>query len=72
MAGNFPHSWAAQQVQSFRTENGWTQRDAARWYGCSPRSWRRWELGERAVPLPLIKRIAESRDKGRRRQLAAV
>lgn len=57
---------------SFRQWNGWTQEQAAAWYGCSERSWRRYETGERAVPLPLLLRMREHRDKGRRRPLAAV
>ena len=37
---------------------GWSQKMAAEWYGCTKRSWERYEVGAKPVPLPLIKRIA--------------
>ncbi len=37
--------------------DGWTQDQAAAWYGCSKRQWQRWESGEAAVPLPAVKAI---------------
>ncbi len=62
----------------FRDFNGWTQAEAAAWYGCAARTWRRYELGERPIPLPLLLRIRDylkrypNGAKGRRRRLAAV
>lgn len=43
----------------WRRARGWTQREAAEWYGCSSRAWQRYESGEAAVPEPLAKRIAD-------------
>ena len=52
-----------QLVKLFRTNRGWTQERAAEWYGCSTRSWRRYEHGERPVPTPLV--MAITRRKGK-------
>jgi hypothetical protein len=38
---------------------GWTQKEAAEWYGIGWRAWQRWEAGERAIPLPLVLRILD-------------
>lgn len=40
-----------------QTRGGWTQQQAADWYGCSKRQWQRWETGEADVPLPAVKAI---------------
>ncbi|MGH3428514.1 MAG: hypothetical protein ACRDQZ_13260 [Mycobacteriales bacterium] len=58
-------------VYDFRRLNGWSQLRAAIWYGCSERSWRRYEAGDRPVPLPLLNRIRE-RNRGRRQPALAV
>lgn len=44
-------------VHNFRVRRGWTQEEAAGWYGCDVRSWQRYESGERRVPAPLLRRI---------------
>lgn len=44
-------------VLNFRLLRDWTQAEAAAWYGCDERSWRRYETGERRVPVPLMNRI---------------
>lgn len=52
-----------QLVKLFRQNRDWTQAEAAEWYGCSERSWRRYETGERNVPQPLLNRIGNWRPK---------
>jgi transcriptional regulator with XRE-family HTH domain len=42
---------------NYRVVRGWTQEQAAAWYGCSVRSWRRYEHG--GAPRPLLTRIAQ-------------
>jgi DNA-binding XRE family transcriptional regulator len=44
-------------IKIFRDVSGMTQRQAAKWYGCTERSWQRYEAGHRSVPLPLLARI---------------
>jgi len=45
-------------LRQWRTEvKGWTVVSAAKWWGCNVRTWRRYESGERKVPLPLAKRV---------------
>ena len=51
----------AELVKRFRERRGWTQAQAAAWYGCSEREWRRWERLEVAVSSPALKRMAASR-----------
>jgi hypothetical protein len=66
------------ELIAFRDLNGWTQEKAASWYGCAARTWRRYELGERPIPKPLLLRIRDYRiryplgAKGRQRRLAAI
>lgn len=48
-------------VREWRERRHWTQAEAARWYGVSDRTWRRWETGETRVPAPVLKRIASTR-----------
>lgn len=45
-------------------KGGWTQADAAKWWGCSERTWRRYETGPGRPPLALIKRIAKASKTG--------
>lgn len=52
-------------VLNFRLAKGWTQKRAAAWWGCTERSWQRYESGERTVPGPLLKRIAAARPRRR-------
>lgn len=47
----------ATKVFEWRKARGWTQVRAARWYGCSERTWRRWETGELGVPLAVVRRL---------------
>lgn len=41
----------------FRQARGWSQAKAAQWYGVTPRSWQRYEAGDRPIPMPLLNRI---------------
>ena len=41
------------QLRAWRERQGATQKAAAAWYGCTERSWQRYELGERRIPRPL-------------------
>lgn len=45
---------------TFRERRGFTQRQAARWYGVTERSWRRWENGEVRTPRPVVRRVRAS------------
>lgn len=45
-------------LKKFRAIKRVTQAEAAKWYGVSERSWRRWEASGR-VPLPVMKRVRE-------------
>lgn len=49
---------AARYVRRWRDEQEWTQEQAAEWWGVDVRTWRRYELGERAVPKPLMKSMS--------------
>lgn len=40
-----------------QTRPGWTQRRAAQWYGVNERQWQRYEAGDAAIPLTLVKRM---------------
>lgn len=60
-----PTKGSAVHVIAFRKAKGWTQEQAADWYGCTVRSWQRWEAGDRRVPGPLLKRIAAARPRPR-------
>lgn len=47
----------ALRLRRFRARRNWSQQRAADWYGCDVRTWRRYELGERAVPKPVLRAI---------------
>lgn len=49
---------AADLLAIWRKHRGWTQVRAARWYGVTERTWRRWERREVNVPPSVLKRIA--------------
>jgi len=49
----------SERVVAFRRGEQWTQVAAAKWYGVDERTWRRYELGERPVPLTLLNWIDE-------------
>ena len=49
--------WRKSQMTIFGEP--WTQAFAARWYGVSERTWRRWERGELPVPQHVSERIWE-------------
>ena len=54
--------WRAQRPGEYtygnnQTRPGWSQLHSAKWYGVSERQWQRYETGESAIPLPLIKRM---------------
>ena len=40
-------------VRAWRGRKKWTQKYAAKMVGVAPRSWRRWENGERDAPIML-------------------
>jgi transcriptional regulator with XRE-family HTH domain len=44
----------ADLVRRWRERRGFTQQQAAEWYGVTERSWQRYESGERPVPRPLL------------------
>jgi len=46
-----------EKVRRFRKQTGFTQKEAAKWYGCTERSWQRYEAGDRPVPTPLLHAI---------------
>ncbi len=55
-------AWRGQQPGDYAWKNnqrkaGWSQVRAAEWYGCSIRQWVRYESGENAISLTLIKRL---------------
>ena len=43
-----------EELRAIRTEMGDTQAQAAARYGVDLRSYKRWELGERAIPGPAV------------------
>lgn len=58
--------WRLKQPGKFKARNGqikrgWTQEQAAAWYGVSHRQWQRYENGKTPVPLHLVRRIAAHR-----------
>lgn len=52
----------ADDLRRWREHRGYTQTEAAEWYGVSLRQWQRYEDGDHAVPKPLTLRIEKSRD----------
>lgn len=49
------------ELQLWRLQKGWTQQQAAEWYGVNVRTWRRYELqGDRPIPRRLWLRLKES------------
>lgn len=48
------HAYKNNQVRK-----GWTQAMAAAWYGCSERTWRRWEQMDE-VPEPVMRAVQRS------------
>lgn len=50
----------ASMLLDFRNRKGWTQEEAAEWFGCTARSWSRYETGARKTPQPLVNRIMSS------------
>ena len=54
--------WRAQRPGDYawkfnQRKLGWSQARAAEWYGVSERQWVRYESGENAIPLSLVKRM---------------
>ena len=45
-------------LQKFRAIRGFTQAQAAEWFGVSERTWRRWE-NTGIVPVPVMKRVRD-------------
>jgi DNA-binding XRE family transcriptional regulator len=68
MSKFFPKGYrpgGAEVVREFRHKLGWTQVEAARWFGVHKRTWGKWERGERGVPLPLYRAMAGQLQPGR-------
>ena len=62
MTGKQLRKWRTQQAGEHAYRNnqkrpGWTQAQAAEWYGVSERQWARYESGESGIPLSLVKRM---------------
>lgn len=62
MSGADLRSWRLQQNGEFKIRNtkedGWSQAQAAEWYGVSRRQWGRWEkLPAGRLPLSLVKNL---------------
>lgn len=54
-------AWRQSQAGEYKKRNGqivqgWSQAQAAAWYGCGERTWRRWE-GTAIVPLPVLNAV---------------
>ena len=54
--------WRALQPGEYACRNnqhkpGWSQLQAAKWYGVTERTWQRYEAGESVIPLPLFNRL---------------
>lgn len=54
-------AWRLAQPGEFKARNGqkvkgWSQAQAAEWYGCCLRSWRYWE-GADSAPLTVVKAV---------------
>jgi len=45
------------ELRMWRQKTFTSQERAADWYGTHPRTWRRWELGERPIPQHVINRV---------------
>jgi len=55
------HESGSFAVLTFRLDRDWTQVEAAEWYGCSARTWRRWENAEVQIPRSVLNRIRAAR-----------
>jgi hypothetical protein len=47
------------QLSGWRTKRGWTQEQAAAWWGCTKRTWQRYESGDLPIPDPMDTRIRD-------------
>jgi len=45
------------ELKAWRKGKSLTQEKAADWYGVHPRTFQRWELGERPIPQHVINRV---------------
>lgn len=54
-------SATAADILRFRQARKWSQQKAAAWWGCSARTWRRWERDEATPPAALLKRLHSTR-----------
>ena len=57
---------ARQRLILWREQRGYSQQDAASWYGVTERTWRRWEAGEVRVPKHVRRRILHRLTVGKR------
>jgi DNA-binding transcriptional regulator YiaG len=46
-------------AHNFRVLHHFTQQDAAEWWGCNVRTWRRWEEAGKSPPRAVLKRVRE-------------
>lgn len=51
-------SLTADRLKLWRVGRGMSQTQAARWYGTSERTWRRWERAEQPIPPHVQRRFA--------------
>jgi transcriptional regulator with XRE-family HTH domain len=58
MTGAQVRRWRAAELRRWRLARGWSQRQAAEWYGCSTEAWRSWEGGRRPIPAHVARRLA--------------
>lgn len=47
-------TWTPAKLLRWRKAMGWSQEEAAAWYGVTEGAWRHWENGRRKIPRPLI------------------
>lgn len=55
------HPALRERLKEWRERRGWTQQRAGEWWGLpaknAARTWRRWESGDRRIPMPLVQRV---------------
>jgi hypothetical protein len=66
MTGDDLAEWRHRQPGEYTARNGqkvfgWSQEQAAKWYGCGVRQWQRYESGESPVNLRLVRRLQAHR-----------
>lgn len=66
ITGNELREWRLAQAGNFKARNGqevdgWTQQQAADWFGCSLRTWSGWESGN-TIAGHVVRRLIEYRE----------